>query len=445
MKEWKRSTRTSILCVLLILAIGVPALAQVSPAEITKPSLKRAEQAHFQQLIDLNRAISQLQFPFPVVLSRYPGLDPKRQAGSDKRGLEFTEFQGRVLLKISANYNAAFNAQALTQNQRASRVLDEVVVPILNLLPKYFSPSADFDGVGVEVSYHVRTDKPSYAYEGAEVLTAVFNKEDAFRFAGASESSDRQGILDNSEIFVNGKRFGLMLGQRDALPMDEAEETKPARKPHPRPAAAPIPSTPGAQSPGTAQEYPSPESPSTPEAPPKPAGPDTRAMLMGNAPAAPATQADADALQAKLQSQLQALDAEGRAHDNFVDYAPPSFAIFRNQIYLQLTLRNPNVFDPNTSSIYKRAARSFDLFLGPRLKGLLAKTPDDPSIAGLDITVLTEFSGKTTTSSEAIEFACPIEPLHRFAEADITNQDLINQSVVLVNGVRIALDLQKVE
>ena len=118
--------------------------------------------------------------------------------------------------------------------------------------------------------------------------------------------------------------------------------------------------------------------------------------------------------------------------------------LFRS-IYLQLTLRNPNVFDPNTTSIYKRAARSFDLFLGPRLKGLLAKTPDDPSIAGLDITVLTEFSAKTTASSEAIEFICPLAALRQFADADMTNQDLIDQSVVLVNGVRIALDLQKVE
>jgi hypothetical protein len=159
----------------------------------------------------------------------------------------------------------------------------------------------------------------------------------------------------------------------------------------------------------------------------------------------PATQADADALQTKLQAQLQALNDEGRAHDNFVDYAPPSFAVFRNQIYLQLTLRNPDVFDPQATSIYKRAARSFDLFLAPRLKGLLAKAPQDPAIAGLDITVLTQFSAQSASSSEAIEFVCPLGPLRSFTDADITNQDLINQSVVLVNGVRITLNLQQVE
>lgn len=420
------------------------ALGQVSPAEMTKPNLKRAEQTYFQQLIELNRAITQTKFPFSLVLSRYPGLDPKEQLGADKRGLEFIEFQRREVLKISGNYNAAFNAHSLTQNQRASRVMEEVIAPILQILPKYFPPQPDFDGVGIEVSYHVRTDQPSYSYEGKEILTVILNKADAFKYASAT-AAERQDILDNSEIYVDGKRFGLMLGQRDALPMDEAEETGPVREAVPRPPVTPATASPEVQTHPTTENDPLPKSPSTHEATPKPAEPDTRALLMGKAPTREATQADADALQAKLQAPLQALDAEGRAHDDFVDYAPPSLAIFRKQIYLQLTLRNPNVFDPNTTSIYKRAARSFDLFLGPRLKGLLAKTPDDPSIAGLDITVLTEFSAKTTASSEAIEFICPLAALRQFADADMTNQDLIDQSVVLVNGVRIALDLQKVE
>jgi hypothetical protein len=38
-----------------------------------------------------------------------------------------------------------------------------------------------------------------------------------------------------------------------------------------------------------------------------------------------------------------------------------------------------------------------------------------------------------------------VKPLRQFADAEITNQDLINQSAVLVNGIRIALNLQQVE
>jgi len=35
-----------------------------------------------------------------------------------------------------------------------------------------------------------------------------------------------------------------------------------------------------------------------------------------------------------------------------------------------------------------------------------------------------------------------MKPLKQFADADITNQELINQSIAMVNGVRIALNLQ---
>lgn len=73
---------------------------------------------------------------------------------------------------------------------------------------------------------------------------------------------------------------------------------------------------------------------------------------------------------------------------HFVDYAPPSLVLFRDQIYLQLTLRNPALFDRNMTSNYRRAAQSFDLFLAPLLKDLLTKIPATREISSLDITVL---------------------------------------------------------
>jgi hypothetical protein len=88
-----------------------------------------------------------------------------------------------------------------------------------------------------------------------------------------------------------------------------------------------------------------------------------------------------------------------------------------------------------------------DLFLAPAFKPLLTKIPVDPQLAGLDITVLVEATSPsgTSTKSEALEFLCPAQLVRRFAEAEITNQELIDQSVVLVNGVRIGLNLQQVE
>jgi hypothetical protein len=196
------------------------ARAQISPSEIKHPRPKSLEQTYLPKLVALNHDIGETKFPFPFALSRYIGLDSKNPLGADRRGLEFVIFHGRTILKVSGNYSAAFNSAQLTQNQRANRVLDEVIVPILRLLPDYFPEPLSFDGVGFEVSYHVRAKERSYDYEGAEVLTVVFAKADAFRYLAAHEDSGRQEVLDVSEVYLNGKEFGLALNARDPFDVE---------------------------------------------------------------------------------------------------------------------------------------------------------------------------------------------------------------------------------
>jgi len=162
-------------------------------------------------------------------------------------------------------------------------------------------------------------------------------------------------------------------------------------------------------------------------------------------PSAPEVNSPVDALQSKYQAQLDALAREGAAKYHFVDYAPPSFVIFHNQVSLQLTIRNPNTFDREGTSIYRRAAQSFDLFLAPELKPIVDSLPAGDEFGFLDVTIINGLTSKSAGSSEALEFVFPLDPLRKFANADITNQELINQSVVMVNGVRIALNLQQVE
>jgi hypothetical protein len=47
--------------------------------------------------------------------------------------------------------------------------------------------------------------------------------------------------------------------------------------------------------------------------------------------------------------------------------------------------------------------------------------------------------------SEAIEFLLPHNRARKFANSDITDQELLDKGQVLVNGVRIALNLQAAE
>jgi hypothetical protein len=75
----------------------------------------------------------------------------------------------------------------------------------------------------------------------------------------------------------------------------------------------------------------------------------------GSPPPAPA---DAERLNEKYQAQLTALAKEGGTRFHFVDYAPPAFMVFRDQIALQMTLPNSIQFGLVKGSIYKRAAQS---------------------------------------------------------------------------------------
>ncbi len=431
------------------------AAAQVPPAEMTGARLKALEETYFPKLLALRKEISQTRFPFELFVSRYVGLNPGRQAGADSRGLEFVLFRDRTVLKVSGNYNAAYNA-TLTRNQRANRVFDDVVTPILRLISGSFPADAGFDRFGFEIAYHVRTHASSYDYEGKEILVVVIDKAEALAYVSARNDPERQEILNASEIYLNGQELALALGSAQPLGAEELAASRRGREAlsagngnPPAPGAATAPVTPVAVI-RAPDRLPAPvEGSAKPVGQPvaipaSPAGPPAIAPGTAAKGAAP-NKADLEALQSRFQTQLDALGKEGVARYHFVEYAPPSFVPFRNRIYLQVTLRNPSLFDRNATSIYKRAAQSFDLFLAPLLKSLLDQTPVADEIAGLDITVLTELSASSASSSEALEFVLPLQPLRQFTDADITNQDLINQSVVLANGIRIALDLQRVE
>lgn len=154
---------------------------------------------------------------------------------------------------------------------------------------------------------------------------------------------------------------------------------------------------------------------------------------------------DAERLQGQYKSALAAFAKEGEAKFQFVNYDPPAFVIVSKQMALQMTLRNTQKFDPGKTSIYKRSAQTFDLFLAPKMGDILAKAPDDEALDLFDFSIVNGLTSTGKERSEAIEFVMPKGVARQFATSEITNQQLIDKSVVLVNGVRIALNLQLVE
>ncbi|MGH9713023.1 MAG: hypothetical protein ACRD5M_06965 [Candidatus Acidiferrales bacterium] len=419
----------------LVLAAGSAASAQVIPSDIMNPKLRAVEQTYLSHLQSLHHSIGGMQFPHTFVLTRYVGVDPDRQTSLDTRGLEFVNFQNRMLLKTSGFYSAAFDSGQLTQNERAGRTFHEVVVPILRLIVQELPPEAECDGIGFEIAYHVRPRGKNSEYEGREILAVVLSRDDALALANESGNEKRQEILDHSEIYVDGKLFGLALGQKGPINIEALERPSSIE-------SASMRVTSGSSSSSSAWVSPT-NSPHTPiaSAPSAHASPAEKPAADLKPAASPA---DAGRLQAQVQPQLDALLQESGDKFHLVAYAPPSIAVYHKQLVLQLTLRNPLTFEMEKSSIYKRAAQTFDLFLAPELKALVPKLPQDSQIDALDFSILNRLGNEKDTS-EAVEFVCPVKSIRAFVDDEITSQGLINQSLVLVNGVRVELHLEIVE
>ena len=429
------------------------AKAQVSPEEIASPDLSALEKEYFPQLKSLNQSIARAQFPFPFYLSRYVGLDPAQQAESDSRGLEFVRFHDRVLLKITGNYNAAYDSSRLSRNERAGRTFHDVVLPVLQIVTAGLPEDLHCDGIGFEISYHSRSRDKNYDYEGKEIVVVTLDRADAWSLARAANDAERQEILNRSLVYLNGAEFGLSLSERDPLNVASLPRSVPQKIDATSTARSSVEMSHLARTnsklvpqhaqselvtPSSTTSVPSQETSSTTVS--------TQDAPKESTPVPPApTQADADKLGEKYQSALAALQKEGVAKFHFVDYGPPGFVVFRKQIALQMTLRNSLHFAPQSGSIYKRAAQSFDLFLAPLLKDLLEKVPEDMNFQVYDFSVLNKLAPGPKGTEEAVEFICPRSALRQFVDAEITNQQLLDQSVVLVNGVRIALNLQLVE
>ena len=414
----------------IVLFAASSAFAQVSPIEISNPRLRSAEQEYLPQLQYLQHTIGETQFPLPFVLTRYVGVDPARQTSLDPRGIEFVYFQNRMLLKTSGFYTAAFNSDQLSENERASRTFQEVVVPILGLVGNQLALDMKCDGVGFEIAYHVRAARNNSDFEGREILAVVFDRADAVAFVSASGNEQRQAILNRSGIYVDAKPFKLALGQKDPFNEQTLGPAEAGSAISPLPASAA-----GMREPSASPRLTPATTSSTSHL--------ATALDLKGASSLPRSPADVDRLQAQYQPQLDALQKDNGAQFHLVDYAPPSFTLYHKQLVLQLTFRNPAAFEKSTSSIYKRAARTFDLFLAPELKALVPKLPTE-QIDGLDFSILNDL-GNEKDGSEAVEFICPLKSIQSFVEDGITSQELIDQSLVLVNGVRINLHLELVE
>jgi hypothetical protein len=412
--------------------------AQVSPNEILNPQLKALEKQYFAQLKTINQEIAKTSFPFPFYLSRVVGLVPSQQVEANTRGLEFRRFQDRVTLKATGNYNAAYDSRQFTRNERAARTFRDVFLPILQVITRNIPPDGDCDSIGIEVSFHVRDVQKSYDFEGKDILVVVLDRKDAFQMVLEKDDNAHQDILNRSLVFLGGDEYGLSVLDRDPVLVDTHARAKSTK--------IDATSTAGSSTSASRLIRSNPNLlPSVANSPDSAVSVAPKVDLSQSKPAV--TPADADKLQSQYQTQLDALSKEGRAKFGFVEYDPPAFVVVSKQMVLQMTLKNTARFDPEKSSIYKRAAQTFDLFVAPKMKDVLDLISGELPVDYYDFSVVNTLNSNTggKERSEAIEFLLPRDLARKFTNSDITNQELLDKGQVLINGVRIALNLQAAE
>ncbi len=407
------------------LALGLSCGAQVlSFSKIKDPESQLLQQRYNAQLRELGADVVALHFPYPFYLSDVLDIDEQKQKQLPRDSVHFDRFNNKIVLEITGNYYASYSTTALTPNQRARKTFEDVVLPLLQVAVSHVDRTVPFDAYGFEIAHHIRSTVMKVVTEGPENLVVVLPRTVAERLAKAKDVETRQSAVLESEVFLNAEPLTLWLSDGEA-PLDVKQHylARRAGKTLAEPAPPPEPGT--LVSPHLI--------------------PDSELLNKVRESARAAHDTSPLRLQ-KLDAQyagtLQKLvpDLDPQAH--FVDYAPPSFIAFHDGAFLQLNL-NTNLEPAPGSSQYRIAALAFDTHVAHLLRRVSRYFHENPQFEGIDFSTTVHQSAQPTNLS--VEYVIPLSVLVCYEKYDCTGQELINRSMVLINGERVTLDLQSAE
>ena len=424
--------KSSLLALIFIVVATGAASAQVlTPAEIKDPDLRSLQQQYMNDLKLVGEDILALQLEYRFYLNRKLDLDESQQQHADQRSIRFDRYQGQTVLAVTGNYYAAY-PEKIGADQRARSTFANVVMPILKSEVPRFQTNHQVQGYAVEISHHVVGKVMGVTVERPENLMVYLPQSGALQLLGSKDENVQQAGLMQGQIFLNAQPITIWLngeGPQSARGTDTNASSTEHRAP---PTETEITQA-GEGSAGQAPV-------STPAAPvAKPNDVVPAPVRDASAQALAALQASSQELLAKL---VKELDPE--AH--FVSYAPQSFVAFRQGIYLELSL-NTALPESAAGSRYKLAAMAFDDHVAHLIRPTLAYFKEEPKFNGISFSTTVHLAGKLPAAgkSEAVEFFFPFAALRCYEKYDCTGQQLIDAGAVLINGERVALDLQIAE
>lgn len=401
--------------------------AQVTPVSRIKDQQgKILQQRYAVELGQLGADAAALHFPYPFYFSDTLDIDEVRQKQLPLGSIHFDNFGGEVVLEITGNYYASYSSNMLGANLRARKTFQDVILPLLKVAVSHVDRSVPLDAYALEVAHHVRSKVLKIDTEGPENLMLLVPRGVAERLVQAKDAETQQSALLESQVFLNGEPLTLWLTD-DQAPVEVNEHYVSRIKNGPS-AASSLTAAPS--EPGTlVNRYLIPET-------------ELGKTIRERSKIPPdLSVVRLEKLQTVYENVVQRLSADLKEQAHFVDYAPPAFIAFRDGAYLQLSMNTE--LDQAAGSRYRAAALAFDDHISHLLRPAAKYFHDNPQFEGIDFS--TTVHQKSPASPESVEFVVPFSALSCYEKYDCTGQELINRSVVLINGERVTLDLQHAE
>jgi hypothetical protein len=420
----RNSRVASVLVVAMSLSLSCGAQI-LAVSKIKDPQAQLLQRQYISQLRELASEAAAVHFPYPFYFSDALDIDEQRQKQLAQGSIHFERFSGQMVLEITGNYYASYSALQLNGNQRARKTFDDVVLPLLKIAVAHIDRQAPIDAYAFEIAHHVRTKVLKVDTEGPENLTLIIPRAIAERLAGAKDLEAAQAALLESAVYLNGELLTLWLSGDDA-PVDVKDHYLARSKP-----AAGKSSDDDPPEPGTLV--------SSKLIPESELAKQVREYKSQSHEVSPEK---LSVLQTANQPVLERLLLDLKEPAHFVEYAPPAFIAFHDGAYLQLNL-NTQLERPAGSSQYRVAALAFESHISHLLRPVSKYFLDHPQFDGIDFS--TTVHQPADSAGESVEFVVPFSALHCYARYDCTGQELISRSIILINGERVTLDLQRAE
>jgi hypothetical protein len=411
--------KNKALIALIFLLSAMSAAQVVSPNEIKDAELRALQVQYSYDLTEVGKEILADKFEYPFYLSRKLDLDEEQQKRADQRSVRFDRYDGQIVVAVSGNYYAAYAADKVNADHRAQKSFISVVMPVLKAAVPRFQNNPSVQGYAVEISHHVIGSAMGVTMEQPENVMVFLPQADAIKLVGSKDEETQQAALLEGKAFVNGDPVTIWLSGEAPPPGVTYPKIESSTTIHSAPAIS------------AAAE----NQPSTPQKiePPPPPPRDSSAVALAE-------------LQTSKQATLDKLVKDLGPQAHFVSYAEQSFVAFREGIYLELSLAT-DLPESAAGSRYKVAATAFDEHIAHLVRPTMGYFKDDADFDGIGFSTTAKVAGKgkVASTSEAVEFFFPFAVLRCYEKFDCTGQQLIDGGTVLINGERVALELQNAE